>query len=260
MSTNKTNEELVAEIQKGINTEENKVQLYRQNKRLILKFAKKYMMNNDELEDFISEGYFAIVKACDYYDPVKGLMFSTVLGYFLNTFFLNYTLRGRLVHIPRGVRENITKYMGTKENLLTEKGKVSCTEIMERAWLTERNMKGVRSSIQLSAIESIDEPVMHQDGSITNRAETLPDDFDLEQRVIHNLAEEQAKETVWELVDEQLTKKQAETIRMRFGIGMSALQIAEVQGVEYQTVYASIKKSVEKLRMSEKLRNIYEDL
>lgn len=42
MSTKKTNEELVAEIQKGINTEENKVQLYRQNKRLILKFAKKY--------------------------------------------------------------------------------------------------------------------------------------------------------------------------------------------------------------------------
>lgn len=44
MSTSRTNEELVAEIQKGINTEENKVQLYRQNKGLILKFARMYMM------------------------------------------------------------------------------------------------------------------------------------------------------------------------------------------------------------------------
>lgn len=76
MSTKKTNEELVAEIQKGINTEENKVQLYRQNKRLILKFAKKYMMNNDELEDFISEGYFAIVKSS--IDTVKGWADSLV--------------------------------------------------------------------------------------------------------------------------------------------------------------------------------------
>lgn len=103
MST-KTNEELVAEIQKGINTEENKVQLYRQNRKLIIMVAKKYLADEGELEDYISEGYFAVDKACVFYVPERGASFSTILYSCLQNCYRDYLHSGRLVRIPRYVR------------------------------------------------------------------------------------------------------------------------------------------------------------
>lgn len=256
MSTNKTNEELVAEIQKGINTEENKVQLYRQNKGLILKFAKMYMMDDGELDDYLSEGYFAVEKACNYYEYGKGASFSTILGYYIRYCFSEYTRNGRLVGIPRGVRENGIKYSKARTGLLMEKGGAADAEIMDRSELTENRIKTVKASYTFSVINSLDEPILQPDGSTTNLAEVVADGYDLEKDV----TEKQIDEILWECVGEILTKKRLEVLKMHFQDELSVSQIAKVKRISKQAVSNMLILSMEKLKKSGRLKKLYESL
>lgn len=256
MSTSRTNEELVEEIQKGINTEENKVQLYRQNKGLILLYAKKYMRNEDELEDYLSEGYFAVEKACHYYEPERGAVFSSILCYYLHDCFSKYTREGRLVGIPRKVRANGVKYSNARSALLMEKGEVNNAEIMKKCELTENNIEYVMSAGAFSVIDSLDEPVLQQDGSTANLAEIVAADYDLEKSV----TEKKSNEILWECVSGELTKKRAEIIKMYYQDGLNLSQIAKVKGITRQATSDSLKRSMVKLRESEKLKKLYECL
>lgn len=256
MSTLRTNEELVAEIQKENNTEENKVQLYRQNKGLILKFAKMYMRDEGELEDYLSEGYFAVEKACNYYDPEKGTSFSTILGYCIRYYFAEYTRKGQLVGIPREVRENGIKYGKVRGGLLMEKGEADDVEIMDRLGLTKNSIKAIKASYMFSVINSLDEPILNQDGSITNISEFVADGYNLEE----SAEEKQINEILWECVGGILTEKRLEVLKMHFQNDMSVSQIAKEKGLSRQAVSNMLILSMEKLRKSKKLKKLYESL
>ncbi len=263
MSTLKTNEELVAEIQSGINMEENKVQLFRQNKGLIVKYAQNYMndrTDEEELQDYVSEGYFAVEKACTYYEPKKGASFSTILGYCMQYYFAKYTRNGRLVGIPRGVRENGIKYSKTRAGLLMEKGEAVDAEIMERLGLTESNIETVRTAYTLSVISSLDEPILQSDGSTTNLAEIVADDFDLEKTSVQEITDEQISKILWECINETLTEKRIEVLKMHFRDGLGISQIAKVKGLSRQAVSSMLISSMKKLKKSNELKKLYDSL
>lgn len=256
MSTKKTNEELVAEIQKGINTEENKVQLYKQNRKLIIKVAKKYFADEGELEDYISEGYFAIDKACDFYDLGRGASFSTVLYSCLQNCYRDYLHSGCLVRIPRYVRGNSSRYNKVKSALITERGEADDDEIMEKSGLKKCDIEAIKASRTFSTINSLDEPVLQPDGGTTNLAEVVADDYDLEKDV----TEKQAGIVLWECVGETLKENRVELLKMHYKDDLSVSQIAKIKGVSRQAISSMIISSMERLRKSRRIKNLHESL
>lgn len=81
-----TNEELVAEYQKT-HSEEYLKMLMVKNKGIVYNIASSYSINGYELEDLFEEGFIALWKAADNYDPSRGNKFSTTLGAFVQQAF-----------------------------------------------------------------------------------------------------------------------------------------------------------------------------
>ena len=85
-----TNEELCRLIKEGDNGY--LPQLWEQVRKLIVMKAKQYLGSREnihgiELDDLIQSGYFAVLRAVHYYEPKKGLKFTTFLNFTLkNTF------------------------------------------------------------------------------------------------------------------------------------------------------------------------------
>ena len=73
-----SNEEIVQEIQNGINVTENMELLYRQNMPLIRRFIKPYS-HYENMEDLEQESYFGLFEATKNYDPNKEAKFKPML-------------------------------------------------------------------------------------------------------------------------------------------------------------------------------------
>ena len=87
-----TNEELVAEIQQGINLKENMSHLYMQNKPLISKLIKPYI-SYAEYDDLMQEAYFGLQKAIEHYTPMKNIKFISYAVYWIISEVARYTYK-----------------------------------------------------------------------------------------------------------------------------------------------------------------------
>jgi len=86
-----SNEELVAMYQKTHNEEYLKM-LMINNKGLIFILASNYSIPDHDLEDLMEEGYIALWKVADNYDPARGCTFTTALrGYVVQAYNRLYT-------------------------------------------------------------------------------------------------------------------------------------------------------------------------
>ena len=72
------NEELVARIKAGIDTADNMLALWEQNRGMIGKLARRYSAYAD-IEDLQQEGYLALYDAIDGFKPDKGVRFCPML-------------------------------------------------------------------------------------------------------------------------------------------------------------------------------------
>lgn len=72
-----TNEELVKQIQQGVNTKEYLGQLYVQNKPIITSIVKRYVSERTELDDLLQESYMGLLNAVQGYNASIGCKFIT---------------------------------------------------------------------------------------------------------------------------------------------------------------------------------------
>ena len=77
-----SNEELVILIKNGENEAYNMLKLWKQNEKLIYKFAKKYT-GFAELCDLMQEAYLGLCEAVRFFDCSKGFAFTTYLRYWI---------------------------------------------------------------------------------------------------------------------------------------------------------------------------------
>lgn len=105
-----TNEELVEQIQSGVNITENMYQLYEQNKGMIYKTAKRFVWGAP-LEDLTQEAYIALCKAVKNYSDKQEYKFITYYMMTLSRHFKRYIENsGRVIRVPVHKQEQIWKY------------------------------------------------------------------------------------------------------------------------------------------------------
>lgn len=95
-----TNEELVKEIQSGINQQENMKQLYFQNIGLLRSICLKFA-HNEEMEDLLQEAFFGLYEAVKHYESDSDVLFMTYAPYWIRQRLRFYTINsGHLIRIP----------------------------------------------------------------------------------------------------------------------------------------------------------------
>ena len=110
-----SNEELVKQIQGGINVHESLESLWENNSGYVVTIARKYEAA-EELEDLINQGFIGLYKAAEMYKPDKGAKFLTYATYWITQSIQRYIQNcGKLSRVPGMC--SLDKQIGEEEDM-----------------------------------------------------------------------------------------------------------------------------------------------
>jgi RNA polymerase primary sigma factor len=141
--------------------------LVRSNLRLVVNIAKKFATRGMSLGDLIEEGNLGLIKAVDYFDPDRGVRFSTYAAWWIKQSIKRALLENvQPVHIPTYMVALINQWRHTSAELETKLGKtLSVEEMAEVMNLPLRKAKLVHRIIDVlgSVSESYGDDVSDED-------------------------------------------------------------------------------------------------
>lgn len=217
---------LAEQIKKG--NEDAQEHLIEANLRLVVSIAKRYIGRGLTLLDLIEEGNIGLIKATTKFRPEEGCKFSTYA-----TWWINQSIKRALVDQVRAVR--IPSYMVSLVATWKEKAKKMAHElgreptfyeVAEQLEIHEQSFDVVRSGIASMKLQmaSIDAAVGENvDATFADLLEgkegESPDSIYIEQTEVERM----------ERLLEKMSGRNAEILRMRYGLGgYSPMTLQEV--------------------------------
>jgi RNA polymerase primary sigma factor len=142
-------------------------QLVRSNLRLVVNIAKKYGGRGMSLGDLIEEGNLGLIKAVDYFDPDRGVRFSTYAAWWIKQSIKRALLENvQPVHIPTYMVALINQWRHTAAELESKLGrKPSVEEMADIMQLPLRKAKVIHRIVEIlsSVSESCSVEVSDED-------------------------------------------------------------------------------------------------
>lgn len=251
MSIEKSNEELVWEIRNGVNVDENKVQLYRQNMGIIHKYMKKFYNHEgypEDFKDWESEAYFAVEKAIEKYNEERG-SFTTCLGWQLMSTFCIY--KRRIIGVPENVIENVSRCKRAEAEIEAQKGTATLAELSEKTGLSVDQVEKTKKAITIIVPKSLNVPV--GEDLEDELVDFISDDVDYFGDVLEKIYKEDTSAKFWEILRNVLKPREYQIIRMMYYEGKSMSDIARAFGVIPQSISQTHKRIIKKLKYNSDL-------
>lgn len=198
MESKKTNEELVALIQSGIDVQENMTLLLEQNQGLVMLIAKQVSISSHmvDYDDVIQEGNIGLMKAVESYDESKGA-FATYAGVYIkgtiirNTEPLLYNKR-----LPSHIHQLIGKYRQFSRKYQAEYGEYPPDEeVLQHLNITNTALKHLKRTLQEANSVSLDDIV--PDTEDLTVGEHIADPVEVADMVIENLYQNECGQILW---------------------------------------------------------------
>lgn len=149
------------------NDQQAREQLVRSNLRLVVNIAKKYGGRGMSLGDLIEEGNLGLIKAVDYFDPNRGVRFSTYAAWWIKQSIKRALLENvQPVHIPTYMVALINQWRHTTAELESELGRtLSVEEMADIMQLPLRKAKVIHHIVEVlsSVSESYSSDVSDED-------------------------------------------------------------------------------------------------
>lgn len=233
---------------KALNGDRNAVNtLVECNLLLVVSVAKKYYGCGLPLLDLIQEGNLGLIKAAEKYDGSKGFRFSTYATYWIRQ-SISRALgdQSRTIRIPANMIELLSKVKKATAELTQKLGRVpSDKEIASHLNIELDKVQAVMDIAQ--ATTSLDTPV--DDEGETCMGDLIADRF--AENPVANMIRE-ANSQIIAAVFDTLGAREAEILRMRFGIGAEKAMTLEEVGQHYGLTRERIRqienKAIRKLR------------
>lgn len=217
------------------------------NLKLVVPIAKRYMGCGLPLLDLIQEGNLGLMKAAEKYDGSKGFRFSTYATYWIRQ-AISRALgdQSRTIRIPANMVELLSKVRrGSAELLQALRREPTEQEIADHLGIELEKVQTVMDMAQ--ATTSLDLAV--DDDGETTMGDLIADSS--VENPYQNMVKE-ANTQIVEAVLATLSNKEADILRMRFGIGadkpMTLEEVGQHYGVTRERIRQVENKAIRKLR------------
>lgn len=202
-------------------------QLVRSNLRLVVNIAKKYANRGMSLGDLIEEGNLGLIKAVDYFDPSRGVRFSTYAAWWIKQSIKRSLLENiQPVHIPTYMVALINHWRYTTAELESSLGRTPSVEEMSdimslpprKAKMIHKIVEVLSSIRDVSCDEESDENQMLE-ATLEDRNSDRPED---------PLMANEEKAKALKLLD-KIEPREAMVLRLHYGLsGCKPMALREI--------------------------------
>lgn len=225
------------------------------NLRLVIKVARKYTGHGISFLDLIQEGNLGLIKAVDKFDVTKGYKFSTYATCWIRQ-SIQRSLgdKSRNIRLPVHLYEKVKKYELLKKELSLK---------FNREPTFEELSKKMRVSIDtIYKYERLEHDTISLNMIVGDEDSELEDFISLSTESIDNqFIEENLKDVIENLLkNSNLTTKEIDILKLRFGIGTNDPKTLEetgkIYGVSRERIRQIQEKALKKIRRSYNVKEL----